>query len=76
MSIAPFSPLPCMFRTHEVSCAEGEGGVGESGPRQLREKIPHYSEQGTEAGQLLVGSNWDQRKFSKTGMTGLKSLSI
>lgn len=57
MSIAPFSPLPCMFRTHEVSCAEGEGGVGESGPRQLREKIPHYSEQGTEAGQLLVGSN-------------------
>lgn len=76
MSIAPFSLLPCMFHMHEVSCAEGEAGVGESGPWQLREKIPHYSEQGTEGGQLLVGSNWDQRKFSKTGMTGLKSLSI
>ena len=57
MSIAPFSLLPCMFHMHEVSCAEGEAGVGESGPRQLREKIPHYSEQGTDGGQLLVGSN-------------------
>lgn len=65
-----------MFHMHEVSCAKGEGGGGESGPQQLRDKIPHYSEQGTEEGQLLVGSNWDQRKFSKIGMTRLKSLSI
>ena len=42
---------------HEVSCGKGEGGGGESGPQQLRDKIPHYSEQGTEEGQLLVGSN-------------------